>query len=111
VTNDRLRLLAAAETRGRWLRGISGSLLALASAGAWIGGELDATRPSDRIHTRILAGLGVAVGLGMLGAALLIDSPTQRLLNMWRSDLRGFAIAPSIAPVSGGAMIGVNGRF
>jgi hypothetical protein len=95
----------------RWLRGISGAVLALASGAAWVGSEIENTSPSDRIHTRILAGLGVALGLGMIGSALLLEAPIERLLNVWRSDPSGLMITPSIAPLSGGAMLGVNGRF
>jgi hypothetical protein len=43
--------------------------------------------------------------------AISIESPIQRLLKVWENDSRSLQLQPVVAPVAGGAYLGVEGRY
>jgi hypothetical protein len=68
LANDRLRELGAAERRNRWVGGVLAGLFTVGSAGALIGEEVVAKSAHERLNGRILAGLGMLVGLSIRAA-------------------------------------------
>jgi hypothetical protein len=111
IANESLRKVAAAETRQRWIEGIGGSLLFVGAGLALTGHELDQHTPDARVNARAVAGAAMLLGVATLFRAILIESPVQRLLKVWENDSRGLQLQPVVAPVAGGAYLGIEGRY
>jgi hypothetical protein len=111
VIHDRLPDLLAAETRDRWIRGIIGGLTAGVSAVTWAFGEIKAKSASERMELRLGAAAGTVVGLLAVADSLLVESPTERLLNVLQGESERLQLVPGVALTSRGATLGINGRF
>jgi len=111
VATERMNALAAAERRGRWLRGAASGVVAAASAAAIVGTELSRPTLGERFATRAIGGAGVVLGITGSASALLIESPVERLTTMWRRDPSVIRIQPTLAPTLGGVTIGITGTF
>jgi hypothetical protein len=111
VANDRLESLAAEERRDRWARGVAGGIVAVVSAGATVASELSRPTIQERWNGRVIGGAGVVLGLTSFASALFMETPVAHLTTIWRGDPGRARIRPSLAPTSGGAMVGVTGTF
>jgi hypothetical protein len=111
LVNDRLPGLTSAETLYRWVSGITGALTALLSATGLVVGEIQAKEPAERLKIRTVTGPGVIAGLAMVGSAILIESPLERLVNVLQRNPDRLQLEPAIAPTRGGVAVGLNGWF
>jgi len=48
---------------------------------------------------------------GVFSHPILLELPIQRLLQVWDSDSRRLQLQPMVAPLAGGAYLGVEGRY
>jgi hypothetical protein len=111
AAEGRLRELAAREARGRWFGRAAGALIVLGSASALVYNEVTATTADQRLEGRALAGTGVLLGATAIAATYLLESPAQRLTTIWERDPGMLRLQPTIAPLQGGATVGLVGRF
>jgi hypothetical protein len=115
-TEERLRRIAAAEERNRFLLKLNGAFV-LATGAAFTVWQETAKPPLPENYGRSLNRM-VGPALMLAGAAFLLDaflqrSPTEQLLEAWGVDpkLRDVPRV-SISPLpQGGAMLGISGQF
>lgn len=111
IINDRLPSLTSSETLYRWVSGIAGGLATLLSLTGLVVGEIQANEPAERLKIRTVSGPGIIGGLAMVGSAILIESPLERLVNVLRRNPDRLQLEPAIAPMRGGVAVSLNGRF
>ncbi|HSY24706.1 MAG TPA: hypothetical protein VK841_21415 [Polyangiaceae bacterium] len=117
VAETRLRALAQAERCRRfWARILSGTIL-VASAAALTYNEFVAANDTERIEGRAFGGAGVFIGGVLLARSSLVESPIERLTNVWESDpgmqhlQQQPTITPNIGASAGGLTLGLSGSF
>lgn len=88
-----------------------GGLISVSSVAAMIAEEANAKNAHERLNGRTWAGLGILLGLAMLGHAAFTKSPTEQLLDVWQRDAKQIQLEPTLEVTSGGASVGVAGRF
>ena len=111
LANERLDSIAALEAKQRWVRGIAGGLVVLASAAAIVADEVSDASVNARLNARAFGGAGVLLGATAIASAALIESPIGRLTTVWRRDPSLIHFQPVVTPVAGGATVGLVGRF
>ncbi len=111
VADERLRELRADEARDRWIRGILGGVLVLGAGVGFVANEWSASTPDDRLAGRVGLGTVAVLGGTLLGSAFLIQTPTQRLTQIWRRDPSLIQLQPLVAATQGGAFFGALGYF
>ncbi len=112
VADARLQEMIETEQRLRWIRGIVGGGLLAAGLGSIVVSEFSDNTPEQRVINRIVGGAVGLMGATALGASLLVDSPAERLMRVWRDDSSLIQVQPTAAVSSEGAFVlGLSGTF
>lgn len=109
---DRLVQIQAEEHSRRKRTLVAGYILTGLVAGCVVLNELS----SEQSHEYRILERGFILGAGgmMLGLTLkehLSTSPTDKLIELWHKDPRRVRVEVSAAPVPGGGVVGMTGRF
>lgn len=107
----RLRALAAREAQRRAIQRSVGAVVALVFAGGLAYNEVTATTSTQRLVGRAVGGSGILLGATLIAGSYLIESPIERLTTVWERDPGMLHLQPTFAPVVGGGMFGLTGRF
>jgi hypothetical protein len=107
----RLQEIQEEEQRMRRRSLIAGYVLTGLCGGLVVFNELAQEHQDSRVIERgfILALTGEMLALTL--KAQFQTSPTDKFIELWRSDPRHRPLDLSVAPVAGGAMFGLSGRF
>ena len=111
LADARLQTMVESERRSRWVLGALGGSIALLSTAVVVGFEVEPASPQTRYNSRLFGGTGIFVGGIMLASSLLIESPTERLTRIWRSDPSLVQFQPVVTASSNGATFGLVGSF
>ena len=106
-----LQVLVARERRARWVRGIVGGALILASGTAIVGYEVSHSTPEQLVSSRAFGGTGLLFGGVFIASVFLIESPAERLTKIWRDDPSLVHFQPTVTASANGAMFGLVGTF
>lgn len=111
LANERINGLAAAEAHDRWFRGIASGVVLLGSTAGLVASELSATSDSQRFTVQAIGGAGIVLGVAGIASALFVQSPIERLTNVWLRDPGIIHIQPTLSPTTSGATFGLVGTF